>query len=176
MKKQLTILSLLAISLLFAMPAQAVKLPKKEIITSKAQLDKQQYQVHQYSGVSKTTLMKAILNVLQEEGYIVNNANSMLGFISGTKEFSTFGKSIDLVKEFGSPRGMYGAKVAVVDVSVNVTELGKDLKVRMNFKRKLLNTYGNAQRIDEINSEEYYKKYFALVDDEILALKKVVKK
>ena len=176
MKKQLTILSLLAISLLFIAPAEAAKLAKKEVITSKTQLDKQQYQIHQYSGVNKTILMKAILNVLQDEGYIINNANSLLGFISGTKEFSTFGKSIDLVKEFGSPRGLYGAKVAVVEVSVNVTESGKDFKVRMNFKRKLLNTYGNAQRIDEINNEEYYQKYFSLVDDEILALKKVVKK
>ena len=29
-------------------------------------------------------------------------------------------------------------------------EFGKEMKVRVNFKRKLLNQYGNAQQIEEI--------------------------
>ena len=50
---------------------------KDEIITPQTQLQKRQYQTKQYSNVKKDVLMKAMLNVLQDEGFIVNNANPL---------------------------------------------------------------------------------------------------
>ncbi len=145
-----------------------------EVITPQTQLQKRQYQTRQYDGISKIALMKAMLNVLQDEGFIVNNANSLLGFISGAKEFSTNDKTINIEEEFGTKKGLYGAAVAVVEATANISDFGKETRVRINFKRKLLNIYGNAQKIEEITDEKYYQHFFSRVDKAIFIQKQKI--
>ena len=146
---------------------------KDEIITPQTQLQKRQYQTRQYSSIDKATLMKAMLNVLQDEGFIVNNANSLLGFISANKEFSTNDKTIDFEREFGTKKQM-GATVAVVEATANVSEYGKAFKVRINIKRKLLNGYGSAIKIEEVTDKKYYQDLFSKVDKAIFIQKQKI--
>ncbi len=153
-------------------PAFAKKNPN-EVITSQTQLQKRQYQTRQYNNIDKSSLMKAMLNVLQDEGFIVNNANPLLGFISGVKEFSTKDKTIDFEKEFGAKR-IYGCSVAVVEATANVSEYGQEIRVRVNFKRKFLNVYGNAMNIEEITDEKYYQNFFSHVDKAIFIQKQKI--
>ncbi|MGN1154482.1 MAG: hypothetical protein ACI4S3_10675 [Candidatus Gastranaerophilaceae bacterium] len=171
MKKFLSILLLLMVGCF--VPCFAKK-SANEVITPQTQLQKRQYQTRQYSNIQKATLMKAMLNILQDEGFIVNNANSLLGFISGAKEFSPNDKTIDMVAEFGTKKGTFGAVVAVVEATANVSEYGKDYKVRINFKRKLLNAYGNAYKIDEVTDEKYYQNFFSKVDKAIFIQKQKI--
>lgn len=158
--------------------AKKAKTDGSEIIsTQQSQLQKRQIQTRTYSNISKAMIMKAMLNVLQDEGFIVYNANPLLGFISGTKEFDAKDKSIDISKEFGTSKASLawrGVTVAVVESTANVTEFGKEMKVRVNFKRKLLNVYGNAQSIDEIDDEKYYQDFFAKVDKAIFIQKQKI--
>jgi hypothetical protein len=172
MKKLLSVLFLLC--LLFNCTVANAKNDVNEVITPQTQLQKRQYQTRQYSGISKAAIMKAMLNVLQDEGFIVNNANSLLGFISGAKEFSPKDKTIDVEKELGTKKGTFNAVVAVVETTANVSEYGKDFKVRINFKRKLLNTYGNAYKIDEVTDEVYYQNFFSKVDKAIFIQKQKI--
>lgn len=155
------ILILFCFSLTICTPAFAkVKAPASS-------LEIRQMQTRNYEGVDKALVMKAILNVLQDEGFIVNNANPLLGFISGAKEFDVTDKTIDIQKEFGISRNSLnwkGIRVATIEATANVTEFGKEMKVRINFKRKLLNAYGNAQIINDIDDEKYYQDFFAKVD------------
>lgn len=161
-------LSIVAVNPVFA------KKNANEIITPQTQLEKRQYQTRQYNNIPKPVLMKAMLNVLQDEGFIVNNANSLLGFISGAKEFSPKDKTIDIEKEFGTKKGMLGAVVAVVETTANVSEYGREMRVRVNFKRKLLNTYGNAYKIEEVTDEKYYQNFFSKVDKAIFIQKQKI--
>lgn len=178
-KLPLIVLALCAIMLIPSCAfAKKVRGSGDEIITTKpSQLQKRQMQTHSYSGTNKAMIMKAMLNVLQDDGYIVYNANPLLGFISGTKEFDTKDKSIDISKEFGKSKAKLawnGVTVAVIESTANVTEFGKEIKVRINFKRKLLNIYGNAQFIDEIDDENYYRDFFAKVDKAIFIQKQKI--
>lgn len=146
-------------------------------VQQKTQLEKRQYQTKTFDNVDKAIIMKAMLNVLQDEGYIVNNANPLLGFISGTKEFDVKDKTINIEKEFGVKKGSLfcqGIKVATIEATANVTEYGKEIRVRINFKRKLLNVYGNAQNIDEINDENFYQDFFSKVDKAIFIQKQKI--
>lgn len=161
-------LSIVAVNPVFA------KKNANEIITPQTQLEKRQYQTRQYDNIPKPVLMKAMLNVLQDEGFIVNNANSLLGFISGAKEFSPKDKTIDIEKEFGTKKGMLGAVVAVVETTANVSEYGREMRVRVNFKRKLLNAYGNAYKIEEVTDEKYYQNFFSKVDKAIFIQKQKI--
>ena len=62
---------------------------------------------------------------------------------------------------------MNGIRVATLDANANVTEIDNVLRVRVNFRRKLLNTYGNAQFIEDIIDEEFYKEFYTKLDKAI---------
>lgn len=172
-KKLLIILFLFCLVL----PANAAKRRAEEIITPMTQLEKRQFQTRTYNSDDKALIMKAMLNVLQDEGFIVYNANPLLGFIYGVKDFDTSDKNIDISKEFGvskSRLNLNGVKVATIETTANVTEYGKNMRVRVNFKRKLLNVYGNAQFIDDIIDENYYQDFFSKVDKAIFLQKQKI--
>ncbi len=163
--------------LLMALPAVARKRQQEEIITPMTQLEKRQFQTRTYQSSDKALVMKAMLNVLQDEGFIVYNANPLLGFIYGVKDFDTSDPNIDISKEFGLSKARLnwnGVKVATVETTANVTEYGKSMRVRVNFKRKLLNVYGNAQFIDDILDETYYQDFFSKVDKAIFLQKQKI--
>lgn len=76
LKKILLILFILCL----ALPVSAKKRVQEEIITPMTQLEKRQFQTRTYETIDKPLVMKAMLNVLQDEGFIVYNANPLLGF------------------------------------------------------------------------------------------------
>lgn len=177
MKKKLILAIVFAVCFC-AMPVSAKKPNPNEVITTqKTQLEKRQFQTRMFDCNDKALIMKAMLNVLQDEGFIVNNANPLLGFISGAKEFDVTDKSIDILKEFGVAKGslgLRGIRVATIESTANVTEYGTQTKVRINFKRKLLNVYGNAQVINDIDDEKYYQDFFSKVDKAIFIQKQKI--
>ena len=160
-----------------ALPVSAKKRQSEDIITPMSQLEKRQFQTRSYETADKPLVMKAMLNVLQDEGFIVYNANPLLGFIYGVKDFDTSDPNIDISKEFGLSKARLnynGVKVATIETTANVTEYGKSMRVRVNFKRKLLNVYGNAQFIDDVNNEKYYQDFFSKVDKAIFLQKQKI--
>ncbi len=174
MKKFLAILFIFCL----ALPVCAKKRQSEEVITPMKQLEKREFQTRSYNTCDKNIVMKALLNVYQDEGFIVYNVNSLLGFIYGVKDFDISDSDTDISKEFGFTKSRLnynGVNVATVETTSNVTAYGETLKVRVNFKRKLLNTYGNAQFIDDINDEEYYQEFFTKVDNAITLQKQQVK-
>lgn len=162
---------------LIALVTPALAKQPEEGVIKKTQLEKRAMQTRSYSSVNKTLIMKATLNVLQDEGFIINNANPLLGFISAVKEFDSRDKTIDVEKEFGITKGKLswsGVTTAVVDATANVTEFGSEIKIRVNFKRKMLNAYGSALNVEEIDNAEYYKDFFAKVDKALFLQKQKI--
>lgn len=172
-KKILAIIFIISL----ALPVCAKKRQQEDIITPMAQLEKRQFQTRTYNSSDKNLVMKAILNALQDDGYMVYNVNSLLGFIYGSKDFDTSDENTDISKEFGlskSRLNLNGIKVATIEVSTNITEYGNTIRVRVNFKRKLLNTYGNAQFIDDVAEEEFYNEFYQKVDQAIYLQKQKI--
>ena len=163
------ILVLVLISL--ALPCFARKSTQEEVITPLTQLEKRQFQTRTYRATDKQTVMKALLNVYQDEGFMIYNANPLLGFIFGSKDFDTSDPNVDISKEFGLSKGrlnINGIKVATMETSANVTEFGETIRVRVNFKRKLLNIYGNAQFIEDVNEDTFYADFFKKLETAII--------
>lgn len=176
MKKFLNVLLVIGLAAV-SIPCYSKPNFKTNPAPPKTQLEKRQFQTREYDCNDKALIMKAMLNVLQDEGFIVNNANPLLGFISGSKEFDVSDRSIDIQKEFGTSRNSLcwqGIRVATIEATANVTEYGKEIRVRINFKRKLLNAYGNAQVINDIDDENYYQDFFAKVDKAIFLQKQKI--
>lgn len=171
MKKIIAILFILA----FALPGFAKKHQAEEVITPIEKLEKRNFQTRNYQNTDKLIVMKSILNAFQDEGYLIYNVNSLLGFVYAVKDFDTTDPNIDISEEFkhSQARMSYnGVKVATIESASNITEYGNTVRTRINFKRKLLNQYGNAQFIDDIEEPEFYDKFYAKVDREIDLLKK----
>ena len=162
-KKILAIIFVLCL----ALPVSA-KRQSEEIITTMTQLQKRTFQTRTYASSDKVLVMKALLNVLQDEGFMVYNVNSLLGFIYSVKDFDTTDPNIDISKEFGLTKSRLnynGIKVATLESSANVTEYGDNIRVRVNFKRKLLNEYGNAQLVEDIDESSFYDEFYSKVDN-----------
>lgn len=162
-KKILAILFVLCM----ALPVCA-KRQSEEIITSMTQLQKRNFQTRTYSSKDKVLVMKALLNVFQDEGYMVYNVNSTLGFIYSVKDFDTTDPNVDISKEFGVTKSRLnynGVKVATVESSANVTEYGDNVRVRVSFKRKIFNEYGNAQLVEDIEESPFYEEFYSKVDN-----------
>ena len=162
-----------------ALPVMAKKRQNEEIITPLTQLEKRQFQTKTYPAQDNMLAMKSILNVLQDEGFIVYNVNSLLGYIYGVKDFDISDPNVDISKEFGLTKSRLnynGVKVATLEVSVNVTQFGDQSRIRANFKRKLFNEYGNAQMIDDIDEAEFYSDFYQKVDSAIALQKEIANK
>ncbi len=64
---------------------------------------KRQFQTRTYETIDKPLVMKAMLNVLQDEGFIVYTTRiRFLGFIYGVKDFDTADPNIDISKRIRS--------------------------------------------------------------------------
>ena len=162
-KKILAIIFVLCL----ALPVSA-KRQSEEIITTMTQLQKRTFQTRTYASSDKVLVMKALLNVFQDEGFMVYNVNSLLGFIYSVKDFDTTDPNIDISKEFGLTKSRLnynGIKVATIESSANVTEYGNNIRVRVNFKRKLLKEYGNAQLVEDIDESPFYDEFYSKVDN-----------
>jgi hypothetical protein len=145
----------------------------------RTQLETREFQTRVFDTDDTKLVMKAMLNVLQDEGFVVKNAVTDLGLLSATKE-------IDLTRNRGSNdfwseffesmskrndnQNIY-KKFKIVEASVNVSEFGKQSKVRANFQAKVLDNAGNTVEVYQVDDPKYYQDFFSKVDKGIFIQK-----
>lgn len=109
-------------------------------------------------------VMKAVINVLQDDGFIIKNADRELGFITAVKEYDVSrGWERGLSMTFGNNQSRYRNNV-IMESSVNLTEINKGVRVRALFQRKTLDNFGAAYEIEHIEQPEFYQEFFSKVD------------
>ena len=148
--------------------------------TEKTQLQIREIQTREFDTNDVKLVMKAILNVLQDDGYVVKNAVTELGLITASKELQISDKSSsdsdfwqdifdNLMKGSGNKSRNTGQvahfdKFKVVEVSVNVSEYGARTKVRANFQAKVLDNEGQPSSIYTVDDAKFYQEFFSKVD------------
>lgn len=131
----------------------------------KSQLQVRQMQTREYDERDTKAVMKALIDVLQDEGFQIRNADVALGFISAQKE-------VDLERpgdRFFSSWSADGTiprwrKAAVIEASINVSEFGKTTRVRANFQRKELDNLGGTLGVKAMDDERFFQYFFEKVD------------
>src|SRR5574341_2583650 len=108
-------------------------------LPKRTQLQIREFQTRSYETSDVKLVMKAVANVMQDDGYMINDANAELGLITGRKEtdIESVGGRVWRTLFF-----MYGAtsgKTAIIEATGNVSAFGSQTKVRMNFHLKVLN-------------------------------------
>lgn len=135
------------------------------------QLQVRELQTRSWPTADTQLVMKAVLNVLQDDGYIVKNANVDLGLLTATKETDVepTGQAI-LLAILGGHEARW-EKTAVIECSVNVSAFGQETRVRANFQTKTLNNRGEVVTVRTVTDPEFYQSFFSRVDKGIFLQK-----
>lgn len=169
-------LALAAAIVLFGGCTSGVKPPQ-------TQLQVREYQTRTFDTPDTKLVMKAMLNVLQDDGYVVKNAVVELGLITASKEldlapgrggssgsdiFGGLGGTVIFGGRGGVIVGPQSApayrKTEVREFTGNVSEFGQQTKVRVSLQRKVLDNRGQVVEVEPIDDMEFYQDFFSRMD------------
>ncbi len=154
--------------LLFLLMTGCVSLPQAP---QKTQLEIREFQTRAYDTKDVKMVMKSLLNVLQDDGFIVKNANVELGLLTATKEVDVENKNTALVAALLGGHEARWDKNSIIESSANVSEHGKQTRVRVNFQLKTLNNKSEVVDVKQIEDQAHYQEFFSKVDKGIFIQK-----
>jgi hypothetical protein len=130
----------------------------------KTQLEIREFQTRDYDTSDVKMVMKSLLNVLQDDSYIVKNANVELGLLSASKETDVESKGEAVILSILAGHNARWRKNSIIECSGNITEMGKVCKVRVNFQVKTMDNKGGVVEVKTIEDPIFYQEFFAKVD------------
>jgi len=130
----------------------------------KTQLEIRQMQARTYETDDATMVVKAMLNVLQDDDYIIEQVNMDLGFFNASKEANAEDKLEKAWDTFWWGGMATYKKNSIIDCTANVSQHGDTVRVRANFRIKFMNNRGGVEYVGQIDDPEYYQKFFSKVD------------
>ncbi len=140
----------------------------------KSQLEMRQMQTREFETSETTMVLQAMLNVLQDEGYIVQQVNSDIGFFNATKVMDT---EDTFAKTWGTfwwgPSGQW-IENTVIDCTANVSQFGEKTRVRTNFQLKQMNNKGGVDKVQTMDDPKFYQDFFTKVDKSIFLEKEQI--
>ena len=128
------------------------------------QLQIREFQTRTYQSNNVKMIMKAVINTLQDDGFMIRNADKELGFISATKEVDVTDQAEVVIGSiFAGSEARY-KKSSTIESSVNITEFGRETKVRAVFQTKMIDNFGAPIGVSTIEDPKYYQDFFFKVD------------
>jgi hypothetical protein len=137
----------------------------------KTQLQIREFQTRTYTDVDSKLVMKAMLNVLQDDGFIVNNAVPELGLLTASREVDIENKGKAFAAALFSGVHARWEKNSLVIASCNVSGIKDGCKVRVNFQQKILDNKNGIIKIRQIDEQEFYQTFFNKVSKSIFIQK-----
>ena len=140
--------------------------PKIEKI-ERSQLQIRAIQTRTYEISESKIAMKAMLNVLQDDGFIVKAAVPEIGLFTATKEIDE-----EMISE-SMPAFIFGGsnarwkKGSVIEATCNISYFDDKCKIRVNFTQKILDNLGVIIKIRQIYDQKFYQTFFTKVDKSI---------
>ena len=129
-----------------------------------SQLQIREIQTRTYDIKDPKRALKAILNVLQDDGFIPRQADLELGFIHASKEVDVSNGSEVFWAKFWNGRNARWQRNSIVKCAANVTEIKDGMKLRLNFQVKVLNNKGEVLRVEAVHDPHFYQQFFQRVD------------
>lgn len=141
---------------------------------ARSQLEIRQMQTREFETSDTTTVLRAMLNVLQDDGFIVEQVNPEVGFFNATKVMDT---EDTLAKTWGTfwwgPSAQW-IENTVIDCTANVSQFGERTRVRANFQVKQMNNKGGVEKARIMDDPKFYQEFFTKVDKGIFIEKEQI--
>ena len=135
--------------------------------TEKTQLQIREIQTRTYEISNSKLVLKAMLNVLQDDGFIVKTAVPELGILTATKEIDIENKSESMPAFFFGSADARWKKNSIIEATCNISDFRDGCKVRVNFTQKILDNLGGIIDIRQIYDQKFYQAFFFKVDKSI---------
>lgn len=127
------------------------------------QLELRTFQTREYDTADSRLVMKAMLNVLQDMGFIVNSADAGLGLLTAAK-WTDVEHTRKEIKQ-AQKKDQVLAKTVVLECTANVSEFGRNQsRVRVNFQKRVLDERGATMAAQPVNDAAFYQAFFSKVD------------
>lgn len=136
----------------------------------KTQLEIREFQTRTFDTKDTKLVMKALMSVLQDEGFSIKNADANLGFISATRETDLGGGPI-WNWSINNKEPARWRKLKVVDATANVSEFGNQTRIRVSFQEKILDNMGATMETKQVDDAKSYQEFFMKVDKGIFLQK-----
>jgi len=129
-----------------------------------------------YENQDAKATLKTVLNVLQDEGFLVDYGNSDLGLLHANKAVadSNVGRFGNVSGGSGSgsspPRPRLSPGVIIIsptsslEATVNVSDFGDRIKVRISFQQKFTYSTGGVYSAAPVTDARFYQDFFAKLD------------
>ena len=149
----------------------ATSIPKDALSLSPDTLERRQLQSRRFDGTDERSVLQASAGVLQDIGFNLDESETELGLIVGSKERSAVEPSQVMLALLGAFFGAPGTwdktqKIRVslvvrpVNLDVPVAE-SKDFLVRVTFQRIIWDTAQRITRIEAVDEPEIYREFYA---------------
>lgn len=141
-------------------------MPARQVVPRSA-LQVREIQTRNFATADTRLVMKAVLNALQDDGFITRNAVSDLGLITATKEEDTEQRHAAIFGTIFHGRDAVWPKSTVIEATINVSEFGRDTRVRVSFHQKVLDNRGATMSVIEVDDPLMYQDFFVKVDKSV---------
>lgn len=131
----------------------------------KTQLQLREFQTRTYDVKESKIAMKALVNAFQDDGYIIKHAVVDLGLLTASKELdagTSFGEKFWLTFFWGV-NAKWKSNITI-EATANVTEFAEQTRVRVIFQAKIFDNKGGVVEVKQVDDEQFYKEFFAIVD------------
>lgn len=131
------------------------------------QLQKRELQTRVYDAAEARLVLKAVVNTLLDEGYLIDDSNTELGVI--TASLSASSRSLwDRAMSVMSWGQHGGGKLKVVEMTANVEAYGSRTRVRLSAR--LVETSGEHSKVRLVEEPAFYQNLFAKLDKSLFLL------
>jgi hypothetical protein len=139
----------------------------------KSVMEIRQIQTRLFETKDSRAVQKAVFDVLQDDDYIVKNADMDFGLITAVKERSlNSGRGVSAGFGFGLPGSPFALSsnqqvwpaAEIYEVTVNVTPERDRTKVRLNVQRRVTNNINGVVESQLLEDPKFYQDFFARVD------------
>ena len=127
------------------------------------QLQIREIQTREFDTKDTKLVMKSMMNVLQDEGFIIKNAVLDLGLLSAEKNTDIENPhDATFARMWGGEHARWD-KQQVLEASANISEYGAKTRVRMNFQVRILDNCGGPSEVSTIKNAHHYQDFFEKV-------------
>jgi len=167
----------------------------------KTQLEIRELQTRSYDTKDVKMVMKAVMHALQDNNFIVQQADVDLGLLTAQKEVDlessegfSWGKALAIgavVVAVGAAIVILGKgdrsnsnrsgssyrhepsfkKSPITEASANISEFGDQTRVRLNFRLKILDNKGGTAEVKQIDDPKFYQNFFSTLDKAVFLAK-----
>ena len=131
------------------------------------QLQIRQLETRDFETKDSKLVMKSMMNVLQDEGFVIKNAVMDLGLLSAEKNVDVEDKGLAFLATVFAGEQARWSKQQSLEASANVSEFGDKVRVRITFQAKTIDNFGHPVSVAKVMNQAFYQEFFEKVSKSV---------